>query len=445
MIPFISFAEERTVTVMIEFFDDKLKEKYYKLTHKSGLDVYVFPKKMTGSYALFGTKYGSVDNCFRIKGEESFTSVPDGIAHYLEHRMFTQKDGSDITERFSSYGADSNAYTSFNKTVYICSATDNFDDAVRTLLEFVTEPNFTDELVERERGIIIQEIKMTNDSPYSRSYRRMLEAMYHRNSARVDIAGTVESVSSITADMLNQCYKTFYNPTNMALVVCGDVDPQGIMKIVDEAIPDDFSGVDIERKYCEDEPKEVCKPLCEDYMEVSKPIFTIGVKDVDISGDPYARLRKFAAMSLLSELIFSRSGKLYNELLDSGMITPDFDSAYTLSETFAYTVIEGESDAPLDVVEYIKKYISEFSFSDEELERCKKVIFAEYVMDFDSTEEIANNLIDYVFENFDFFGYGHLINEITSDEIYKLIRDCFKDEYFAVSVIYPVSNGEKEG
>ena len=105
---------------MIEFFDEKLKEKYYKLQHKSGLDVYVFPKKMTGSYALFGTKYGSVDNCFKIKGEEEFTTVPDGIAHYLEHRMFTQKDGSDITERFSSFGADSNAYTSFNKTVYIC-------------------------------------------------------------------------------------------------------------------------------------------------------------------------------------------------------------------------------------------------------------------------------------------------------------------------------------
>ena len=153
---------------MIEYFDKKLNEKYYKLQHKSGLDIYVFPKKMSGSYAVFGTEYGSVDNCFKLKGESEFTSVPDGIAHYLEHRMFTQKDGSDITERFSECGADSNAYTSFNKTVYLCSSSDNFEQALAALFEFVTEPNFTEELVERERGIIIQEIKMTDDSPYSR-------------------------------------------------------------------------------------------------------------------------------------------------------------------------------------------------------------------------------------------------------------------------------------
>ena len=147
----------------VEFSDSRLKERYYKLTHKSGLDIYVFPKKMTGTYALFGTEYGSVDNCFKIKGENGFVTVPDGIAHYLEHRMFTQKDGSDITERFSACGAESNAYTSFNKTVYLCSATDNFEEAFAALLDFVTEPNFTEELVEKERGIIIQEIKMTDD------------------------------------------------------------------------------------------------------------------------------------------------------------------------------------------------------------------------------------------------------------------------------------------
>ena len=425
---------------MIEFFDEKLKEKYYKLQHKSGLDVYVFPKKMTGSYALFGTKYGSVDNCFRIKGEEEFTTVPDGIAHYLEHRMFTQKDGSDITERFSSFGADSNAYTSINKTVYICSATDNFYESLATLLDFVTEPHFTEELVERERGIIIQEIKMTNDSPYSKSYRRVLEAMYHRNSARVDIAGTVESVSSITADMLNKCYKTFYNPANMAVVVCGDVSVDRVMEIVDKSIPDDFTAIEVERRYCEDEPCEVREAICEDHMEVAKPIFTIGVKDCDISKSPSERLRKFATMSLLSELVFSRSGKLYNELLDIGKITPDFDAAYTMSKTFAYTIIEGESDTPLEVCEHIKKYISEFTFTEEELERCKRFIYAEYVMDFDSTEEIANNLIDYVFEDFDFFGYGHIIGEITSEDIYKLISEAFKDEYFSISVVYPIEN-----
>lgn len=423
---------------MTEFRDYKLKEKYYKIKHKSGLDIYVFPKKMSGSYALFGTEYGSVDNCFKQKDDSEYTAVPDGIAHYLEHRMFTQKDGSDITERFSACGADSNAYTSFNKTVYLCSATDNFEEALTALFEFVTEPNFTDELVERERGIIIQEIKMTDDSPYSRGYRGLLEAMYKYNSARVDIAGTVESVSQINADMLNKCYETFYNPNNMAAVVCGDISPQKVMEIADKAIPQSFTGKEIVRKYADNEPREVYKKLYEDYMEVSKPIFTIGVKDVDISDDPQIRMRKFASMALICELIFSRSGALYNELFESGRITADFDASYTSSKTFAYTLISGEADSPNDILEYIKSYVSDFTFSDRELERCKRVLYAEFVMDFDSTEEIANNMIDYIFEGFDLFEYGHVIESITVDEIQRLIKNQFMDEYFAMSVIYPV-------
>lgn len=428
---------------MIEFYDDKLKEKYYKLKHKSGLDIYVFPKKMSSSYALFGTEYGSVDNCFRLKGESEYIAVPDGIAHYLEHRMFTQKDGSDITERFSECGADSNAYTSFNKTVYLCSGTDNFDEALSALFEFVTEPYFTEELVERERGIIIQEIKMTDDSPYSRGYRGLLEAMYQYNSARVDIAGTVESVSKISAQMLDKCYRTFYNPNNMAAVVCGDISPERVMEIANAAIPDDFVGAEIERKYYDNEPREVYNKLYEAYMEVSKPIFTIGVKDCDISTDPAERMRKFAAMAVLCELIFSRSGQLYNELFESGKITPDFDASYTSSKTFAYTLISGEADNPAEILEYIKKYITEFKFTDEELERCKRVLYAEFVMDFDSTEEIANNMIDYIFEGFDLFEYGRVIDEITAEEVRNLISSEFKDEYFAMSVIYPVENERK--
>lgn len=428
---------------MNEFADKKLKEKYYKLKHKSGLDIYVFPKKMSSLYALFGTEYGSVDNCFRLKGDSEYITVPDGIAHYLEHRMFTQKDGSDITERFSEFGADSNAYTSFNKTVYLCSATDNFEEALTALFEFVTEPNFTEELVERERGIIIQEIKMTDDSPYSVGYRGLLEAMYQYNSARVDIAGTVESVSEITADMLNKCYNTFYNPLNMAAVVCGDIPPEKVMEIADKSIPKDFSAKEIERKYCDNEPKEVYKKLYEAYMEVSKPIFTIGVKDSNNISDPDKRMRKFVSMALLCELIFSRSGRLYNELFESGKITPDFDASYTSSKTFAYTLISGEADDPKEILEYIKKYISEFTFTEAELERCKKVLYAEFVMDFDSTEEIANNMIDYIFEGFDLFEYGHIIEEITSDEIKTLIKNDFKDEYFAMSVIYPLEKERK--
>ena len=422
----------------IEFFDERLKERYFKITHKSGLDIYVFPKKMTGSYALFGTEYGSVDNRFRIKGDGEFVTVPDGIAHYLEHRMFTQRDGSDITERFSVCGADSNAYTSFNKTVYLCSSADNFEEALAALLDFVTQPYFTEELVEKERGIIIQEIKMTDDSPYSKGYRRILEAMYKSNSVRVDIAGSVESVSQITADMLNSCYKTFYTPNNMSVVVCGDITPEKVMEIADATIPDDFVSVDVERCYCFDEPDEVNMPLCKDYMEVSKPIFTIGVKDNESGLDDRERMRKFTEMSVLCELIFSKSGELYNYLFDSGKVTPDFSASYLTSKTFAYTLISGESDMPEEVFEYIKDYVKKFSFTSDELSRCKRVLYAEFVMDFDSTEEIANNMIDYIFEGFDLFEYGRMLENVSEDDVNRLLGKMFRDEYYAMSVIYPL-------
>ena len=425
---------------MIEYSNKRLNEKYYKLTHKSGLDIFVFPKKLSSAYAMFGTKYGSIDNVFRLKGEKDFTTVPDGIAHYLEHRMFTQKDGSDITERFSEVGADSNAYTSHNKTVYLCSATEGMEEAFYHLLNFVTEPNFTEELVEKERGIIIQEIKMSDDSPYSRVYTALLEAMYKHNSVRVDIAGTVESVSQITAEMLNKCYDTFYNPANMVAVVCGDVDPQKILEVADRALPDSFKAKEIERKYCESEPAEVNESLKKCYMQVSKPIFTIGVKDVDISESAEIRTRKFAAMSLLSDMLFSKSGELYNTLIDEGRVLPDFYASYNMSEQFAYLIISGESDDPDGVLQYIKSYISSYKLDEAAFERSKRAIYADFVMGFDSTDEIANNLMDFIFEGIDMFAYGETLLDVKIEEIDALLKEFFKDEYFSTSVVYPLES-----
>lgn len=422
---------------MIEFYNDELKEKYYKFTHKSGLDVYVFPKNLTSSYALFGVNYGSIDNTFRVVGDERFITVPDGIAHYLEHRMFTQKDGSDITEKFSRCGADSNAYTSFNKTVYLCSATDNFNEALKHLLNFVTEPNFTDELVEKERGIIISEINMGIDDPYNRGFYGALEAMYSVNSARIDIAGTEESVSKITAEMLNMCYNAFYNANNMAVVVCGNITPESVLDIVNKTIPDSFKSVSIERKYVNDKDTFVNKKLYEAKMDVSKPIFTIGVKDSYIPTLDDDRMKKYAAMSIICDMLFSKAGDLYNDLFESGKITPDFSANYVCSRTFAYTMISGESDDPFSILEYIKKYIQSFKYEDSDFNRCKKVLYAEYVKDFDSTEEIANNMIDFIFDGFDLFKFGDVIRIIDREYVDELLRNSFKDEYFAMSVIYP--------
>jgi predicted Zn-dependent peptidase len=423
---------------MIEKVSQKLRERYYKMHHECGLDIYVFPKKLTSSYALFATKYGSVDNEFRMAGDDAFIKVPNGIAHYLEHRMFTQKDGSDITERFSEYGADSNAYTTFTKTVYLFSCTDNFDSSLAALLDFVTEPHFTDELVERERGIIVEEIKMGEDNPYDRCFYGLLEAMYQNNSVRINIAGTEQSVSLITADMLNACYRAFYNPSNMALVICGDVTPDQVMSIVSEHIPLSFVSCGTERKYKE-EPKEVFTKVYEAYMPVSKPIFTIGVKDSFV-GDTKERMARDAAMQILCEILFSRSGKLYNDLFESGMISPELSYGYSITEQFAFVNIGGEAEDPPKVLDEIKAYIKneqKNGISPEAFERCKRVMLAEYVKGFDSTEEIANNMIDFIFDGGDIFDCYDIIEQVTFEDVKRLLDTAFDEEYYCLSVVYP--------
>lgn len=416
-----------------------LREKYYRFFHNSGLAVYVFPKAYSTTCAFFGVRYGSQDNCFRVKGEREYTSVPDGIAHYLEHRMFTQADGSDITERFSQYGADSNAFTTYAKTVYLCSGTEHVEESLAALLEFVTEPNFTDELVEKERGIIIQEILMGEDNPYNRCFDRLMEAMYHTCSVRNNVAGSVASVSGITADMLNRCYDVFYNPRNMALVVCGNVTPEAVSSVVDRSLPARFQEKQIERFHpCE--PESVKAAFVETQMVVAKPIFSVGIKDPVLLADGEKRMRRYAAMSVLCDVIFCRSGILYNTLFENGLISPDFSFYYTCSDLFAYTAVSGEADNPEGVLERIKAYIRELAeqgIAATDFERSRRVLYSEYVKDFDSTEEIAYNMIDFVFDDFDLLSFGDELMNVTLDEVNALLKTAFSNEYFSLSVVRP--------
>ena len=424
---------------MILHENPRLREKYFQFEHKSGLNIYVFPKNLSVTYALFGTRYGSVDNCFRFEEEKEFTTVPDGIAHYLEHRMFTQADGSDITERFSACGADSNAYTTYTKTVYLFSTTEQSEQALAALLSFVTEPYFTEELVERERGIIVQEIKMCEDSPYDRCFDRLMEAMYHKNSVRVSVAGTVSSVGEITADMLNRCYRAFYNPKNMAVVVCGDISPERVGQIADQVIPESFRAEVVERKH-ESEPTCVKESVVECEMEVSKPIFNIGIKDSVLCEDGEQRMHRHAAMSILCDAIFSRSGVLYNQLFEKGMISPDFSCSYSSAETFSFSVISGDADDPIKVLSLIKKHLRDLEKTGihaADIERSRRVLYSEFVKDFDSAEEIANNMIDFIMDGADLFAYGDHLMSVTEEEIEELLKNAFKDEYFSISIVRP--------
>ena len=421
------------------FENSTLREKYYYFRHESGLSVYVFPKDHSITCAYFGTRYGSQDNCFRLAGEDEYTSVPNGIAHYLEHRMFTQADGSDVTERFSELGADSNAFTSYSKTVYLCNCTEHAEEAIETLLSFVNEPYFTEELVEKERGIIIQEILMGEDNPYNRCFDRLMEAMYHKCSVRINVAGSVKSVSEITADMLNRCYDVFYDPSNMALVVCGRISAEAVSDVVDRVLPKRQRDCGIQRWH-DEEPRTVRLAKTEMSMVVAKPIFSIGIKDPEIVAGGEERMKRYAAMSILCDCLFCRSGELYNALFESGEISPDFSFYYTSTDLFAYTAISGEADDPENVMRRIRAYIDEAAargISPVEFERSRRVLYSEYVKNFDSTEEIAYDMIDFVFEDSDLLSFGDKLMCVTLDDVNALLKTAFRDEYFSLSVVWP--------
>ena len=422
-----------------------LREKYYEYSCECGLKVYVFPKKMTNTYALFATKYGSIDNSFRLEGEREFTHVPQGIAHFLEHKMFTAPDGSDAFDRFALYGADANAYTSYDKTVYLFSCSENFEKCFDELIEFVTHPYFTAETVKKEQGIIAQEIGMTDDLPSLRSYYGMLRGLYSACHIRNNICGTVESISRITPELLYRCNEVFYSASNMAIVVCGDVDPDKIFEQVSKNIGDGF-GVcrDIERQHPA-EPREICSRKVQCRMQVAKPLFSIGIKDVNIPTKPSDRARRDAIMSMINDLLFSQTGELYNSLYEEGLISPDLSSSYTISESFAFHSVSGESYCPETVFDRVREYVAKIrrdGFEREDFERCRKVFYSSFVREFDSTDDIANNLIAFVFDGIEMFDYADIIASLTYEEVIDALRADMPDELFTLSVVYPFENKE---
>jgi len=398
---------------------------------------------MTATYAIFGTKYGSIHNSFRTEDSSHMTTVPDGIAHFLEHKLFTAEDGSDAFERFSEYGADANAYTSFNKTCYLFSCTERFEDSLRELLSFVTHPYFTPESVASEVGIISEEIRMYDDNPSDRCFYGMLEAMYHTHSIRRNICGSIQSISEITADLLYRCYHTFYRLSNMALVICGDVSDEEVLRIADDVLPKQSGNEPA--VFCqnenEQEPPEVLDSYREQTMQVSKPLFNIGIKDTEIPADGRARQKKDAAMAILDEMLFSRAGEIYNDLLERDLISPALSYGYTISESSAYNSLAGEADDPKLVLEEIQKHIARIQktgLSREDFERGKRVMYAEFVKSFDSTDSVANNLFTFICEDSELLSYAEILEEITFGEVCALFEHAFEKEKISLSVILPL-------
>lgn len=425
---------------MTEFKSERLREHYFRVDHKSGLSIYVFPKKLTTTYAVFSTRYGSVDTRFRLTGDADWITVPDGVAHFLEHKLFDNPDGSDSFERFSALGADANAYTGYNRTAYLFSCTDHFEEALEELLRFVTTPYFTPKTVAKEQGIIGEEIRMYEDDPGERCLQNLLEGLYKANSVRKNICGSAASIASITDRLLYDCYRVFYNLSNMALVVCGDVDAETVLRIADRVLPKEANPVTIEREQPA-EPDTAALSLREDYMQLSKPLFAIGIKDPRIPSDPKERIRRDAAMSLLDEILFSRSSPFYSTLFEEGLITPSYSYGYSISDSFAFHCVSGESDRPKEVEERLFSYlaqVAEHGIDEETFLRCRRVLYADEIRGYDSTEEIANDLLSFVFDDAELFEYPDLIASVTKEELEALLCESYRKSYFCLSAVYPL-------
>ena len=420
----------------------KINEAYYYFKDESGLDVYVFPKKLSTAYACFATRYGSLENRFKTEKDGEFIDVPNGIAHFLEHKMFENEDGSDTFESFGRIGASANAYTSNDKTVYLFSCTSNFEEALKILLSYVTHPYFTDKNVEKEQGIIGQELKMYDDNPIIRLYYALLELLYVNDNIKISVGGTVESISKITPEILYRCYNTFYTPKNMSLIVCGDVSLDTVKKIVSENIKGSDNGEII----CEypEEPKALAGKYSSLKMDVADKLFAIGIKDVNYPKDPREQKKRHIAINIINDLLFGSSSTLYNELYEKGYVKNSFSAEFESFKNCAHNIIMGDSDDPKKIYELclseIDKAKKDFPAIDD-FKRLQKVMYSEYIQAFDSTEDISNDFVDCLFFGVDLLDVGDIILEIDYDYLKQTFLSLFNEEYMATSVVLPVKEG----
>ncbi len=420
-----------------KYTDPALHEEYYVATHGSGLKIYVFPKRRKQKTALLGVHFGSLyESGATVDGERR--EYPSGIAHYLEHLMFLDSEGGDVTERLAELGADANAYTSSNKTVYFFTCIDGFLPSLHELLTFVASPSFTEANVESERPVIVQEIKMCRDNPYDALSLLSLRALYGEGKLSEDILGDEESIANITPEMLEKCYGDFYRFSNMALAVCGDVEPDDVYDEVTKALGSTDTRGDAPTipTFDYSESAESAELILN--MPVATTLGAINIKDSPPDADPCERTRRDALMSVVNELIFSRSGELYADLLESGAINDSYSYGYSISAEAAFNTVWVESDRIDEVVARIRQRISELATGEidgRRIERIKRVMRAEFVRDFDSVDEIANMLISSAFEEGDIFEYGRALDAVDPESVRKCITESFSDDRFAIGMI----------
>lgn len=417
----------------------KVKEKIYKEKLENGLVVMVVPKKnVTKKYMIWGTNYGSNDSQFIVPGEKEITTVPNGVAHFLEHKLFEQENGTNSLDVLTALGVDANAYTTNDHTAYLFQSTDNFYEAMDEFMNYVQHPYFTDENVEKEKGIIGQEIMMYDDYPDWRVYINTLNAMYYENPIKIDITGTIETVNKIDKEILYKCYNTFYNPSNMLLVICGDFEPEKIIEEVKKRLIDKKQAGEIKRIY-PDEKEEIVQEKIEQKLSLSEPLYMIGIKDKpNDTASSEEKVKKHIAIQALLNLIFGRSSILYQRLYNEGSIygLPSLD--YEFGKTYSHILITGQSNNPEKVFQEFKKEVENFKnngINKEDLERIKKMMYGDYVREYDDVADISRNILSDYFKGINSFDYLDEIQGINEDVLMQFLIEVFQEDKMVISIV----------
>ncbi|MFN0310834.1 EF-P 5-aminopentanol modification-associated protein YfmH [Kurthia sp. ISK08] len=406
---------------------EQLGEELYYEKLDNGLDVYILPKKgFSKTFVTFTTKYGSVDRTFVPLGETEPVTVPDGIAHFLEHKMFEKEDG-DVFQKFSQYGASANAFTSFTRTAYLFSATNHIYESTTTLLDFVQQPYFTEQTVNKEKGIIGQEITMYDDQPDWRAYFGSIENLYKNHPVKIDIAGTIETIDEITAEHLYTCYNTFYHPSNMLLFVIGSVEPEKMMAHIREnQAQKTFAEATPIQRIEVDEPLEVNCVANELRMDIQKPKAYVSFKAREIHLQGREMLKQELAIQLALDLMYGRSSAFYEEMYEKGWIDESYSYDFSLEKGFGFAMVGSDTNHPVELENAIKTVMNEsevaLPFDAEKLERVKRRKIGFFLRAMNSIEFIANQFTRYKFNDMNLFDAVPVIEELTMADVEQAMK-----------------------
>ena len=415
---------------------ERIGEEVFRATLPNGLPVYIVPKKgFSRKYALFATRYGGMDMRFEKDGQ--WLDTPAGIAHYLEHKMFDTEEGNALQE-LAKNGAEPNAFTSNAITCYYFDATEKFYESLEILLSFVSVPYFTDESVQKEQGIIAQEIGMIEDNPEWQVYKQLMQALYHTSPARTPVAGSVESISHITAQTLYDCHKAFYTPANMCLVVVGDVKPERIIASANQILPAK-SGPLIRRDYGAEEELTAAEHFVSAAMEVSMPTFLVGFKCPPQHGGE--QQHRFTAIGELAcDVLMGESSPLYARLYAEGLINGSFGAAFDLLPGASYVYAGGDSKDPQAVAEAIlaeaQRLVSQ-GVNGDYYRRVVNANFGAALKALNSFESIAVSMAEGCFQGYDPYRFPEVYDSITVEDVLDFLRQNMTLDHMALSVITP--------